>query len=100
MADDGLPRNAGARKRTRDRGENGGGTEVWVSDGTEGGTVRLSDIEPGGSFPSELTDVGGNLFFTAFESATGRELWWLDLSSIFSDGFESGTTAAWSSTIQ
>lgn len=79
------------------RGEDSGGTEVWVTDGTEVGTTKVSNIEPGGSHPSDLTDGGGNLFFTAFETATGRELWSLYLG-IFADGFETGDTDEWSAT--
>src|SRR5262245_46730855 len=43
------------------------GKELWRSDGTEAGTVRLKDIRPGSatSFPSELTTINGTLFFTA-----------------------------------
>lgn len=76
------------------RGDDGA-TEVWVSDGTDIGTVQISNIEPGGSFPSLLVNVGGNLYFTAYQTATGRELWKLPLE-LFEDGFESGHTGAWS----
>src|SRR5215218_9505887 len=42
------------------------GEELWRSDGTRTGTVRVKDINPGvdGSGPSSLTAVGGTLFFT------------------------------------
>ncbi len=46
------------------------GREVWRSDGTAAGTVRL-----GGSGPSNLTNVSGTLFFSAYDSTHGVELW-------------------------
>src|SRR5262249_46489998 len=41
------------------------GRELWISDGTEAGTVLVKDINPGvaGSFPSELVNIGRTLFF-------------------------------------
>ena len=41
------------------------GTELWMSDGTETGTVLVKDINPGsgGSFPSQLTNLGGTAVF-------------------------------------
>ena len=63
------------------------GRELWKTDGTEAGTVRVRDIEPGsaGSSPNGFTPIGSMLYFTALDVATGRELW-------RSDGTESGTT--------
>ena len=44
-----------------------GDTELWKSDGTDLGTVRVKDIEPSGSSdPADLTNVGGTLFFSTF----------------------------------
>jgi ELWxxDGT repeat protein len=67
------------------------GNELWKSDGTESGTVMVKDTRPesyygynGGSYPANLTNVNGTLFFAATNDATGRELW-------RSDGTESGT---------
>lgn len=62
------------------------GTELWKSDGTESGTVRVKDIRPGAndSDPQNLTAVGNVLFFTAEDAFAGRELW-------KSDGTEAGT---------
>ena len=62
------------------------GSELWRSDGTETGTVLVTDINPGASdgFPRYLTEVGGTLFFTARDGVHGQELW-------RSDGTETGT---------
>jgi ELWxxDGT repeat protein len=64
-----------------------GGRELWKSDGTEDGTVRVKNIRPGpdGSDPHRLTNVGGTLFFAADDGTSGRELW-------KSDGTALGTT--------
>ena len=45
----------------------GSGRELWVSDGTSGGTTLVSDIVPGpfGSFPDQVTDDNGTLYFDA-----------------------------------
>jgi ELWxxDGT repeat protein len=52
------------------------GVELWSSDGSEQGTLYVSDINPvGSSEPNWLTDVDGVLYFSAFEPASGRELW-------------------------
>ncbi|MFC1746118.1 ELWxxDGT repeat protein [Candidatus Riflebacteria bacterium] len=61
------------------------GTELWKSDGTEGGTVMVMDIATGtsSSNPKYLTDVNGTLFFQAI-TPLGIELG-------KSDGTEEGT---------
>ena len=62
------------------------GQELWVSNGTGQGTLRLTDIAPGAasSDPRNLTRVGNQLYFTAFDPASGRELY-------VSDGTAAGT---------
>ncbi|MFW9264164.1 ELWxxDGT repeat protein, partial [Nostoc sp. CALU 546] len=47
--------------------DSSGGRELWKSDGTQAGTVRVKDIASGAdnSFPSSLTNVNGTLYFTA-----------------------------------
>ncbi len=65
------------------------GRELWKTDGTTAGTVQVKDIHPtggiyAGSYPSQLTNVGGILFFTADDGINGTELW-------KSDGTEGGT---------
>ncbi len=53
---------------------NATGSELWSTDGTATGTRLVKDIVPGpsSSFPRELTDVRGKLFFVAGLDA---ELW-------------------------
>jgi ELWxxDGT repeat protein len=81
---------AGASQRlyfsARNDGPGGGGQELWTSDGTEAGTVRVRDINPGapGSNPKEITTVGNLIFFAATDGVTGTELW-------RSNGTEAGT---------
>src|SRR6188508_2789430 len=64
----------------------GKGRELYRSDGTSGGTVRVKDIRPGsaGSHPRELTVAGARLFFAANDGSTGLELY-------VSDGTSAGT---------
>ena len=64
-----------------------GGRELWKSDGTDLGTVRVRNIRAGAksSFPSDLTAVGSRVFFAATDSSNDRELW-------VSDGTSLGTT--------
>ena len=82
------------------------GTELWKSDGTTAGTSMVADINPGttttwyytgsygtytrdvtttGSYPSDLTDGNGTLYFSANDGTHGDELW-------KSDGTAAGTT--------
>ncbi len=62
------------------------GFELWKSDGTEAGTVRVKDINPGasGSIPGGFTVFNNALYFSAFDATSGFELW-------RSDGTEAGT---------
>jgi ELWxxDGT repeat protein len=67
------------------------GFELWVSDGTEGGTGMLADVDRRASRhrnrsgPASLTAAGDRLFFVADDGIHGRELW-------VSDGTADGTT--------
>lgn len=63
-----------------------GGSELWKSDGTVGGTVRVKDIVPGmtGGNPSQLVNVNNTLFFRATDVNGDTELW-------KSDGTDGGT---------
>ncbi len=51
--------------------------KLWKTDGTIGGTIMVKDFTPEGSSsePSDLTNVNGTLYFTAFTWANGLELW-------------------------
>jgi ELWxxDGT repeat protein len=68
------------------------GPELWRSNGTPQGTVLVKDIALGslngrllGSYPHQLTNVNGTLFFAAETGSTGWALW-------KSDGTAAGTT--------
>ncbi|MFT4017482.1 MAG: T9SS type A sorting domain-containing protein [Agriterribacter sp.] len=67
-------------------GVNGG--ELWRSDGTEVGTAMVTDLTPGNNtYPFQLTDVNGVLFFAISNSnpvVANRGLW-------KSDGTAAGT---------
>jgi ELWxxDGT repeat protein len=68
------------------------GIELWKSNGSAAGTLLVKDINaPNGgnprfysSFPKNLTNVNGILFFSAFRFIEGTELW-------ESDGTAAGT---------
>ena len=53
------------------------GYELWKSDGTMTGTIRVTDINPdsASSLPKSFVEVNGTLFFTAKDGRSGRELW-------------------------
>jgi ELWxxDGT repeat protein len=61
------------------------GYELWKTDGSEAGTIRVKDIAPGpgGSVPNYLTVVNNLVFFVVAVSH-GEEIW-------KSDGTEEGT---------
>lgn len=62
------------------------GAEPWVSDGTDGGTDLLKDINMrnGPSNPFNFCKIGNTIYFTANDGIVGNELW-------KTDGTESGT---------
>ncbi|MEN9567191.1 MAG: Leukotoxin [Cyanobacteriota bacterium] len=76
---------------TANNGESG--NELFVTDGTAEGTQLVADIRPGennygysyGSYPSELTVVGDELFFSADNGETGTELYKLTLDDSISE---------------
>ena len=49
------------------------GPELWKSDGTTAGTVMVKDVYPGaiGSYPKNLVNVNGTLFYQAFDPQWG-----------------------------
>jgi len=55
--------------------ENGG--ELWVTDGTEAGTVPVADINPGSAhaLPYAFSAIGVTLYFQANDGEHGVELW-------------------------
>jgi ELWxxDGT repeat protein len=63
------------------------GFELWKSDGTEAGTVRVKDINPGGASSSilSLVNKSGTLFFLVEDHHLGSSGLWK------SDGTEAGT---------
>ncbi|MFV1979850.1 MAG: ELWxxDGT repeat protein [Rhodothermia bacterium] len=63
-----------------------GGTELWRTDGTPGGTTLVKEILTGASAdpPESLTVIGSTVFFLADDGSNGQELW-------KSDGTEAGT---------
>src|SRR5262245_8146414 len=56
------------------------GAELWKTDGTEAGTVRVKDINPGAGTATPLffTPFNGVLYFLASDGTTGLELWKTD----------------------
>lgn len=52
------------------------GKELWRTDGTSHGTTRIEDLNPGpaGSDPQYLTWFNGLLYYSAYTTLTGREL--------------------------
>lgn len=62
------------------------GPELWVTNGTTGGTHLVRDINPGpaGILLDHLTAVGDTLYFTADDGVSGNQLW-------RTDGSEAGT---------
>jgi ELWxxDGT repeat protein len=59
-------------------------TELWRSNGTEAGTVRVKDLGPESSLIFSQTLVGDTLFFVLSDPDHGTELW-------KTDGTEAGT---------
>lgn len=76
----------------------GTGTELYVTDGTPGGTQLLLDINPGtvSSSPINLVVSHNKLFFLAITALNGRELWRSDgtaAGTVMVVDFNPGTTA-------
>jgi ELWxxDGT repeat protein len=63
------------------------GRELWRSDGTDGGTAPVADLNPGfgSADPTSLVAFGPNVYFAATDGARGYELW-------RSDGTADGTS--------
>src|SRR5690606_3471192 len=54
--------------------------ELWVTDGTETGTMLFKDINVGAyaSNPEDFIEYNNKLYFTADDGINGRELWVTD----------------------
>ena len=61
------------------------GYEPWVTDGTERGTFRFADINPGtgSSSPENFSIVDDRIFFSAIDPEVGRELVILSTDALF-----------------
>ncbi len=57
------------------------GNELFLSDGSAAGTLRVADLSPGpaASTPRHFHRRGDRLFFAASDGVRGAELWALDL---------------------
>lgn len=62
----------------------GGGRELWKTDGTEAGTVQVKDFGTGNGQIQELVVFNGEVYFGAEDGENGKELW-------KTDGTEAGT---------
>jgi ELWxxDGT repeat protein len=53
------------------------GSELYITDGTSGGTMLVKDINAGaaGSAPADFAVLNGFIYFSAQTLAEGRELW-------------------------
>ncbi|MBO9703331.1 MAG: IPT/TIG domain-containing protein [Sporocytophaga sp.] len=61
------------------------GNELWKSDGTNAGTVLVKEINTNyGSYPDNIIEYKGEIYFTAEDDVHGEELW-------KSDGTPGGT---------
>lgn len=57
---------------------NSSGYELWITDGTEAGTIMLKDINTAAyasSYPNQFTYSNGVTFFAATDSSNYRNLW-------------------------
>ncbi|MCQ6262715.1 hypothetical protein MLD55_12300 [Alcanivorax sp. MM125-6] len=62
-----------------------GNVELWKTDGSEAGTVKVAEINPtGAALPSGLQVIGNGLLFAADDGVSGCEPW-------LTDGTEAGT---------
>lgn len=60
------------------------GRQIWVTDGSDAGTLRLTDFPASSSGPDHLAAFGDELVFNANDGINNHQMW-------FSDGTEAGT---------
>ncbi len=60
------------------------GREMWTSDGTAAGTMRVTDVWPGatGGAPGSVHRAGSKVYFTADDGVSGYEPWVMPLSQV------------------
>ena len=60
------------------------GHELWVTNVADGETHLIEDLNPGtvGSFPTNMIDVGGTLYFTANAGVSGTKLYSTDGTTV------------------
>lgn len=59
------------------------GTQPWISDGTELGTVQLGVVYPGGSSQADgFIEVNGTVYFSAADGVHGVELWGVSAATV------------------
>lgn len=91
--------------------DDGRGREFSLVNAADGTIVPLPEIQPGPAGTALFgnpTVAGNRLWASAYRADTGYELFTLDLTpfltdpanTIFSNGFESGNTGAWSASVQ
>ncbi len=61
------------------------GCEIWKTDGTAAGTLRITDICPGAcnrtSAPRDLTLIGAKVYLSANDGQRGEEPWVIDIAT-------------------
>ena len=60
------------------------GAELWISDGTTGGTLELKEIYIGSSpsYPANFVRMGGEIYFRADHASYGFEIWKTDGTTV------------------
>ncbi|MET0401849.1 MAG: ELWxxDGT repeat protein, partial [Cystobacter sp.] len=84
-------------------GNDSGHTELWSSDGTDAGTVRVKDMGPDSSLSFSLASVGNTLYFVFTDAAHGTELWKTDGTSagtVLVKDIQEGPASAYPSNLQ
>ena len=56
----------------------GGGSDLWITDGTTAGTKRIKDFAYPDAEPEQFKALAGKVYFVADDDVVGRELWVTD----------------------